>query len=107
MKPGQYEVFLVALDPTLGHEIQKTRPCTVITPNEMNETISTVIIAPMTTRSRNYPSRVKIDFQNKEGWVVLDQIRAVDKKRLIKKLGSLRKAEIESIKNVLQEMLVD
>lgn len=61
MKAAQYEVFLVALDPTPGHKIQKTRPCTVITPNEMNETISTVIIAPMTTQSRNYPSRVKVD----------------------------------------------
>ncbi|MFO7850470.1 MAG: type II toxin-antitoxin system PemK/MazF family toxin [Spirochaetia bacterium] len=107
MKARQYEVFLVSLDPTLGHEIQKNRPCTVISPNEMNEKISTVIIAPMTTRSRDYPSRIKVEFQNTEGRVVLDQIRTVDKRRLIKKLGSLKKAEIESIKNVLQEMLVD
>ena len=103
----QYEVYLVSLDPTVGHEIQKTRPCTVISPNEMNDTISTVIIAPMTTRSRPYPTRVKVRFREKEGWVVLDQIRTVDKERLFKKLGNLETNEIDHIKTVLQEMLVD
>ena len=103
----QYEVYLVSLDPTVGHEIQKTRPCTVISPNEMNDTISTVIIAPMTTRTRTYPTRVKVRFREKEGWVVLDQIRTVDKERLFKKLGKLGASEIDHIKTVLQEMLVD
>ncbi|NBB90826.1 MAG: type II toxin-antitoxin system PemK/MazF family toxin [Spirochaetes bacterium] len=107
MQIRQYDVFLVALDPVVGHEIQKTRPCTVISPNEMNDTISTVIIAPMTTRSRSYPSRVNVDFHGKNGWIVLDQIRTVDRTRLVKKLGALSNKEIQAVKTVLQEMLVD
>ena len=103
----QYEVYLISLNPTVGHEIQKTHPCTVISPNEMNDTISTVIIAPMTTRSHSYPTRVEVRFREKEGWVVLDQIRTVDKKRLFKKLGKLGTDEIDRLKAVLQEMLVD
>jgi len=103
----QYDVYLVTLDPTIGSEIQKTRPCTVISPNEMNDTISTLIIAPMTTKSRSYPSRIKVEFQGKRGWIVLDQIRTVDQRRLVKRLGRLRKNEIHSLKKVLQEMLVD
>ena len=79
----------------------------IISPNEMNDTISTVIIAPMTTRSHSYPTRVKVRFREKEGWVVLDQIRTVDKKRLFKKLGKLGTDEIDRLKAVLQEMLVD
>ncbi|ORC36005.1 growth inhibitor PemK [Marispirochaeta aestuarii] len=103
----QYEVFLVNLDPTIGHEIQKTRPCLVVSPNEMNSSIKTVIIAPMTTKSHSYPTRVSVHFQGKNGWVVLDQLRTVDQSRLIRKLGIVRKKEIEKIKSVLQEMLVD
>jgi mRNA interferase MazF len=103
----QYEVFLIDLDPTKGHEIQKTRPCVVISPDEMNANIGTVIIAPMTTTSKTYPSRVEINFDKKQGWVVLDQIRTIDKSRLIKKMGSIQKEEIIKVKNVLQEMLVD
>ena len=107
MQIRQYEVFLVSFDPVVGHEIRKTRPCTVISPNEMNDSISTVIIAPMTTRSGSYPSRVNVDFQGKSGWIVLDQIRTVDRTRLVKKLGSLKNNEIHAGKTVLQEMLVD
>jgi mRNA interferase MazF len=107
MQARQYDVFLVSLDPVIGHEIQKTRPCTVISPDEMNDAISTVIIAPMTTRSRPYPSRVNLDFQGKNGWIVLDQISTVDQKKLMKKLGHLKKKEIQAVKTVLQEMLVD
>jgi mRNA interferase MazF len=103
----QYEVFLIDLDPAKGHEIQKTRPCLVISPNEMNHNIGTVIIAPMTTKSHSYPSRVSIDFQGKNGWVVLDQIRTVDKTRLVKKLGRIKKDEIIQVKTIIQEMLVD
>jgi mRNA interferase MazF len=103
----QYEVYLINLDPTIGHEIQKKRPCLVISPNEMNLSIKTIIIAPMTTSSHKYPTRVQINFQNKKGWVVLDQIRTVDRVRLIKKLGTIKSNEIEKIKSVLQEMLVD
>jgi len=104
---NQYDVFLVDLDPTRGHEIQKTRPCIVISPNEMNANIGTVIIAPMTTKSKSYPSRIVLNFDKKQGWVVLDQIRTIDKSRLVKKLGTIQKEEILQIKNVLQEMLID
>ncbi len=104
---NQYEVYLVDLDPTKGHEIQKKRPCVIISPNEMNHAIRTVIIAPMTTKSHPYPTRVKIDFNTKEGWIVLDQIRTIDKERLIKKMGTLEKATIRTVKAIIKEMLVD
>lgn len=104
---NQYEVLLIDLEPAKGHEIKKTRPCLVISPNEMNKSIGTVIIAPMTTKSRNYPTRVEVDFQSKQGWIVLDQIRTVDKSRLVKKLGTIFAKEIQNVKAVLQEMLVD
>jgi mRNA interferase MazF len=85
----RFSVYLVALDPTLGNEIQKTRPCVVISPDEMNRTIATVILAPMTTKGRHYPSRVPCQFQGKDGQIILDQIRAVDKRRLLKHLGQI------------------
>ena len=103
----QYEVYLINLDPTLGHEMRKTRPCVVISPDEMNDTIGTVIIAPLTTKSHGYPSRVGITFDGKAGWVVLDQIRTIDKKRAVKMLGKLREREIGKIKKVIMEMLVE
>jgi mRNA interferase MazF len=103
----QYEVYLIDLDPTKGHEIQKTRPCLVISPNEMNKTIGTVIVAPMTTKSHNYPTRVELNFQNKQGWIVLDQLRTVDKTRLIKKLGIIDDSSIIKTKQILKEMLID
>ena len=87
MVVDQYYVYLVCLDPTLGHEIKKTRPCLVISPDEMNHAISTVIIAPMTTKSHPYPTRVSVHFNNKSGYIILDQIRAVDKERLVKCMG--------------------
>ena len=102
----QYDIYLAKLDPTVGREIKKTRPCIIISPDEMNNGLSTVIIAPMTTKSHNYPSRVQIDFQNKTGWAVLDQIRAIDKIRLVKALGKLNANQTTEIKNVLNEMLV-
>jgi len=103
----QYEVYLIDLDPTKGHEIQKTRPCLIISPNEMNKTIGTVIIAPMTTKSHNYPTRVELNFQNKQGWIVLDQLRTVDKTRLIKKLGIIDDSSVIKTKQILKEMLID
>lgn len=100
----RFEVFLVNLDPTIGREIKKTRPCLVISPDEMNEYISTVIVAPMTTRGRNYPTRIGCSFQGKRGQVVLDQIRTVDKKRLVKKLGRISsKTQVKTL-SLLQEM---
>lgn len=104
---NQYEVYLISLDPTIGHEIRKIRPCTILSPDEMNEHIQTVIIAPMTTQSHAYPTRVALRFQNKNGWIVLDQIRTVDKRRLIRKLGHLNQKTIRRIKSVIKEMLVD
>jgi mRNA interferase MazF len=102
----QYEIYLVNLDPTIGHEIQKVRPCVIISPDDMNKYIATVIIAPMTTKSRKYPTRIGIDFQNKAGWIVLDQIRAIDKKRLIKRVGKLDGHKSTEIKKAIMEMLV-
>ena len=107
MEIGQYEVFLINLDPTIGHEIKKTRPCVIISPDEINRNIQTIIIAPMTTKSHDYPTRVGVKFQGTSGWVVLDQIRTVDKRRLVKKLGHITKSEIEKVKSVIKEMLVD
>lgn len=104
---SQYDVFLINLDPTLGHEIKKIRPCLIISPDEMNRHISTVIIAPMTTTSRAYPTRVEVTFQRKSGWIVLDQIRTVDKKRLVKKLGTITGPTILNVKATLSEMLIE
>ncbi len=103
----QYDIYLISLDPSVGHEIRKSRPCVVISPDEMNQHISTVIIAPMTTKSHPYPTRVPVEFKDKQGWIVLDQIRTVDKQRLIAKLGQLRPSLIKKVKAVIQEMLVD
>ncbi len=103
----QYHVYLVNLDPTIGHEIRKTRPCLVISPDEMNDHLSTVIIAPMTTRSHKYPTRVKIRFLAKDGWIVLDQVRTVDRRRLVKELGPVDERTVQLVKAVIKEMLVD
>ncbi len=85
----RFEVYLVNLDPTIGVEIQKRRPCLIISPDQMNRNVKTAIVAPMTTRSRNFPTRIACEFEGKSGFVVLDQIRAVDKVRLMKKLGEI------------------
>jgi len=100
----RFEVYLVNLDPTLGHEIQKTRPCLVISPDEMNEHIATVMIAPMTTKGRPYPMRVPCHFEGKDGQIVLDQIRAVDKIRLVKRLGRISADEQKTVIDTLLEM---
>ena len=104
---SQYEVHLINLDPTVGHEIKKTRPCLVISPDEMNHNLSTVIIAPMTTKSHAYPTRVEVNFEKKQGWIVLDQIRTVDQIRLVKKLGTIKQNDIAEVKRVIKEMLID
>jgi len=107
MEINQYQIILVNLDPTLGSEIKKTRPCVVISPNEMNKFLHTVVIAPMTTSSKNYPTRIEVNHDNKTGWIVLDQIRTIDKQRIIKDLGKLTKAEIKEVKSILKETYVD
>ncbi|MCR5080036.1 MAG: type II toxin-antitoxin system PemK/MazF family toxin [Treponema sp.] len=107
MVVNQYNVYLVNLDPTVGYEIKKTRPCLVISPDEMNHNIDTVIIAPMTTKSHAYPTRIPVKFDGKKGWIVLDQIRTVDSIRLVKHLGKITKKEVSEVKRVIKEMLVD
>jgi len=107
MEIKQYQIILVNLEPAIGSEINKTRPCVVISPDEMNNHLRTVVIAPMTTSSKNYPSRVEINHENKTGWIVLDQIRTIDKHRIIKDLGKLARREIKEVKAVLKETFVD
>ena len=103
----RFEVYLVNLDPTVGSEIKKTRPCLIVSPDEMNRHISTVIIAPMTTKGRNYPTRVSCKFQGKSGQVVLDQLRTVDKRRLVKKLGRIDKKTRQSVLSTLAELFAE
>lgn len=107
MELKQYNIVLVNLDPTIGSEIKKTRPCLIVSPNEMNKHLRTVVIAPLTTRSKNYPTRVKIKHNNKTGWVVIDQIRTVDRQRILKVLGQLANPEIKAVKAVFKEAYVD
>ena len=104
---GQYDVFLIALDPAVGAEIKKSRPCVVISPDEMNHHLATVMVVPMTTKFHAYPTRVPVTFARTPGWIVLDQIRTVDKKRLIKRLGRIEAKAITSIKSIIQKMLVE
>jgi mRNA interferase MazF len=103
----RFDVFLFNLNPTVGSEIQKTRPCVVVSPDEMNRYISTVIIAPMTTKGKGYPTRIICQFQGKDGQIVLDQIRTIDKTRLVKKLGQISQDEQKSVLNTLAEMFAD
>jgi len=101
---SRFDVYLVNLDPTIGHEIRKARPCLIISPDEMNRYVATVIVAPMTTKGKEYPTRVSCSFQGKEGQVVLDQIRTVDKARLVQKLGKIGKLTQEEVLSILAEM---
>lgn len=100
----RFDVYLINLDPTVGSEIQKTRPCLIISPDEMNRFIKTVIVAPMTTKGTRYPTRVGCKFQRKKGQVVIDQIRTVDKTRLVKKLGRIGKETQTDVLSILSEM---
>jgi mRNA interferase MazF len=103
----QFEVFVVNLDPTIGSEIKKTRPCVIISPDEMNKYLDTVVIAPITSQSKKYPTRIKISLEGNDNWVVIDQIRTIDKSRLTKRITLLNKKEIAAIKNVIRETFVD
>ncbi|MDZ8070636.1 MAG: type II toxin-antitoxin system PemK/MazF family toxin [Nostoc sp. DedQUE08] len=104
---NRFDVFLVNLDPTIGSEIQKTRPCVVISPDEMNKYIATIIVAPMKTKGQSYPTRVTCEFQGKDGQIVLDQIRTVDKTRLVKKLGQIDSDEQKAVLDTLAEMFAE
>jgi mRNA interferase MazF len=107
MELKQYDIVLVNLNPTIGSEIKKTRPCIIISPNEMNRPLRTIVIAPMTTGSKNYPTRIVIKHNGKIGWNVIDQIRTIDKQRIIKVLGRMTKPKIKKVKLVLKETFVD
>lgn len=107
MVVNRFDVFLVNLDPTIGSEIKKTRPCLIISPNEINHHISTVIVAPMTTKGQLYPTRVTCQFQGKEGQIVLDQIRTIDKTRLVKLLGQITTEEQKVVLDILAEMFAE
>ena len=104
MEVKRFEVYLVNLDQTVGHEIKKSRPCLVISPDELNGYISTVIVAPMTTKGRNYPTRIPCTFQGKKGQVVMDQIRTVDMIRLVKRLGKIDSRTQADVFSVLSEL---
>lgn len=99
----QFEIYLINLDPTTGSEIKKTRPCVIISPNEMHR-LNTVIIAPMTSTCKIYPTRVPVSFEKKQGYIVLDQIRTVDKSRLVRLLGNIERTTAHQVLEILQEM---
>ncbi len=103
----QYTIVLVNLDPTVASEIKKTRPCVIVSPDEMNRHLRTVMIAPMTTTSKPYPTRVKVSHQGKTEWIVLDQLRTIDRSRIIKVYKSLTQQEIQEVKQTIREAYVD
>lgn len=103
----QYQIILVNLDSTIGSEMKKTRPCVIISPDEMNKYLQTIIVAPMTSSSKNYPTRVEVKHNHTKGWVVIDQIRTIDRKRVAKILGLLNEKEINKVKSIIKETFVD
>lgn len=107
MEIRQYEVVLLNLEPTIGSEMKKTRPCVVLSPNEMNKYLQTIVIAPLTSSSKPYPTRIKITQEVIKGWIVIDQIRTIDRISIIKSLGYLTEKEIDNVKNVIKETYVD
>jgi mRNA interferase MazF len=107
MELNQYQIVLVNLDPTQGSEIKKTRQCLIISPNEMNKYLQTIVVAPITTSSKPYPTRVEVKHNKTNGWVVIDQIRTVDRARILKTFDFLTENEISRIKAVIQETFVD
>jgi mRNA interferase MazF len=104
MEVNRFDVWLINLDPTIGHEIKKTRPCAVISPDEMNGFLATVIVAPMTTVERDFPTRLSLKFKSKKGQIVLDQIRTIDRRRLVRRLGKLEPKTSQKILATLQEI---
>ncbi len=104
---NQYDIVLVNLDPTIGSEMKKTRPCVVLSPNEMNKYLQTIVIAPMTSSSKPYPTRVEVRHKATKGWIAIDQIRTIDRIRIIKPFETLTEKEIGKVKNIIQETFVD
>ncbi len=107
MEVKQYQIVLVNLDPAIGSEMKKIRPCVIISPDEMNKYLQTVVIAPLTSTSKSYPTRIEIKHIKAKGWIVLDQIRTIDRQRLIKLIDQLTEKEIEKVKSVIKETFVD
>lgn len=107
MDLSQYSIVLVNLDPTMGSEIQKTRPCVIVSPNEMNKFLNTIVLAPMTTSMKKYPTRVAVNHNGKKGMIAIDQVRTVDKMRIIKVFEKLTDSEISNCKAVIKETFVD
>jgi len=107
MELKQYSIILVNLDPTIGSEIKKTRPCVIVSPNEINKFLNTIVVAPMTTNLKKYPTRIEVKHNDKKGMIVIDQIRTIDKSRIIKRFDRLSKSEIQKCKDIIRETFVD
>lgn len=107
MEIKQYQIVLVNLDPTIGSEMKKTRACVVISPDELNKYLQTIVVAPMTSSSKPYPTRVEVKHNKTKGWLVLDQIRTIDRKHIVKLFNSLTDKEIYKVKTIIQETYVD
>ncbi|MGO3154177.1 type II toxin-antitoxin system PemK/MazF family toxin [Mesonia sp.] len=107
MELKQYFIVLVNLDPTIGSEIKKTRPCVIVSPNEMNKYLNTIVVAPMTTNLKKYPTRIPVEHNNENGMLAIDQIRTIDKKRILKRFDQLTKSEIKKCKEIIRETFVD
>ena len=105
--PKRGEVYLVSLDPTMGQEIKKTRPCVIVSPDELNAHLATFIVAPMTTGGHPYPFRIPCRFQRKDGFIVIDQLRTVDGRRLVRRLGKVHPTTLQKVLETLQEMFAD
>jgi mRNA interferase MazF len=104
---SQYEIVVVNLDPTVGSEIKKKRPCLVVSPNEMNNHLATIVVCPITSQSKNYPTRVSFDLERQTNWIVIDQIRTIDQSRITKSIGNLDEETIEKVKSIIRETFVD
>lgn len=104
---AQYEIVVVNLDPTVGSEIKKKRPCLIVSPNEMNKHLATIVVCPITSQSKNYPTRVRFDLEGQTNWIVIDQIRTLDKSRVTKTIGLLDEGTIEQVKDIIRETYVD
>ncbi len=107
MELKQYSIVLVNLDPTIGSEIKKTRPCVILSPNEINKFLKTIVVAPMTTNLKKYPTRVSVKHNDKNGMIAIDQIRTIDKTRILKRFNQLTKSEIANCKSIIKETFVD
>lgn len=104
---NQYEIVLVNLDPTVGSEMKKTRPCVILSPNEMNKYLQTIVVAPMKSNSKPYPTRVEVNHKATKAWIAIDQIRTIDRIRIVKRFETLTDKEIDQVKAIIKETFVD